>query len=196
MKTILFIAAHADDELTSAGTLIKLIQEGHDVIYLALSTCGNEALKGECENACNEIGITDIKTEDYPVRHFNAHRQEILQTLIDWRNKLEPDIIFCPATLDLHQDHQVVNSEVKRAFKKHDIFGYDFCWNTNETRLQGPSEIDVDQLERKITAMSHYHSQQHRPYFDPFFIRSLAKVRGVQFGVDHAEAFEVIRAYI
>lgn len=45
----------------------------------------------------------------------------------------------------------------------------------------------------KIGALKCYKSQFLRKYADEDFIRSLAKVRGIQIGIDCAECFEVIR---
>ena len=45
-------------------------------------------------------------------------------------------------------------------------------------------------------AIKKYKAQEHRLYMDEKFIRSLAKVRGVQIGASYAEAFEVVRLII
>ena len=48
-------------------------------------------------------------------------------------------------------------------------------------------------MKRKINALKEYKSQAKKNYFNPDFIRSLAKTRGIQFGTTYAECFEVIR---
>jgi len=49
------------------------------------------------------------------------------------------------------------------------------------------------QLNKKIKAIKAYQSQSHRNYMQEDFIRSLAKVRGVQCNNEFAEAFEVYK---
>lgn len=51
-------------------------------------------------------------------------------------------------------------------------------------------------VQRKILALKEYQSQGQRDYLSAEFIYSLAKARGVQVGVEYAEAFEVVRLFI
>jgi hypothetical protein len=55
------------------------------------------------------------------------------------------------------------------------------------------SVLTEDNLNKKLEALSYYKSQKERFFFEGNFIKSLAKTRGVQIGVNFAEAFEVIR---
>ena len=45
----------------------------------------------------------------------------------------------------------------------------------------------------KVNALKEYKSQAHRSYADEDFIRSLARIRGVQIGAQYAEVFEMVR---
>jgi hypothetical protein len=56
--------------------------------------------------------------------------------------------------------------------------------------------LNENHVNAKVNALSKYNSQGFREYLSPDFIRSLAKTRGVQSGLDYAEAFEVIRLFI
>jgi hypothetical protein len=44
-----------------------------------------------------------------------------------------------------------------------------------------------------VNALKEYNSQSHRNYMQEDFIRSLAKVRGVQCNSEYAEAFEMYK---
>ena len=46
-----------------------------------------------------------------PVRKFLNTDKDILQSMIDLKNKIEPDIIFMPSLTDIHQDHTCVAQE-------------------------------------------------------------------------------------
>jgi hypothetical protein len=46
---------------------------------------------------------------------------------------------------------------------------------------------------KKVEALKEYKSQAHRAYANEEFIKSLARVRGVQINTNYAEAFEILR---
>ncbi len=48
-------------------------------------------------------------------------------------------------------------------------------------------------MERKVAALAHYASQQHRNYANPEYIRNLARTHGLNVNRDFAEVFEVYR---
>ena len=54
-------------------------------------------------------------------------------------------------------------------------------------------ELSGEQLTKKIDGLAKYESQAFRPYANADFIRSLARVRGVQVNTEYAEAFEAVR---
>jgi hypothetical protein len=73
------------------------------------------------------------------------------------------------------------------------MLGYEIPWNNLDFRTSCFVPLAETHLERKIRALSHYQSQQHRDYASEKFVRSLAVTRGTQIGSQYAEAFEVIR---
>lgn len=194
MSKVLFIAAHADDELTSAATLVKLLARGDSVTYVALTYLDNPVLLKESQAATAALGVTDLHYYNFPCRLFNSKRQDILEVLVKWNMDLKPHIVFCPSSRDLHQDHKVVFDECQRAFKTQEVYGWIMPWNQILTYANCPSKITIEQLEQKVTAMAKYETQKAKDYFNPEYIRSLAKVCGVQFKCEYAESFEVIRS--
>ena len=197
MKKILAIGAHCDDiELGCGATLAKLIKEGAEVKYIAFSICKIDSLADECYRATKELGIREAEILFFSHRTLHERRQDVLGRLIEFRDSFKPDTIFTHSSASIHQDHQVVHQESIRAFKGSvNIFGYEDSWNyiQQEQELNCLSQISEAHLETKIRALSHYKSQSHRAYMNPDFIRSLAVVRGVQFGLQLAEAMSVIR---
>ena len=205
---ILVISAHADDaEDALGGTIGRLIEEGHETHYLALSICEEsvppgfprDVLHTECLASTKVLGIpADLVTiKRLPVRRFPDHRQEILDEFIGLRKQVEPEVVFGPSTADVHQDHATVTGEVVRAFRRtSSIFGYDFPWNVLYTaKLDLFYELNERHLARKVEALQHYKSQltKENNCLTEEYVRSLAIERGNRVGVRYAEAFEVVR---
>ncbi len=202
---VLVLSPHTDDsELGAGGTISRLRREGHDIYYVAFSTCDESypdshqgLLRAEFENVMDLIEPREYFVLDYTVRRFNERRQDVLEDLIRIRDDVQPDLVIGPSLEDFHQDHVVVANEMVRAFKTgSSIITYELPWNhvTFETEMfYKLTEADVD---RKIEQLSMYESQtdqKERLYFREEFIRGLASVRGVQCDSLYAEAFSVIR---
>lgn len=201
---ILVLAPHTDDgELGMGGTIHRLIEEGNEVHYAAFSTAEQSlpdsfekgTLLKEVQSATRSLGIAseNLHVYQYEVRKFSYHRQEILEDIIKLRADVGPEMVFSPTTNDLHQDHLVISSEGIRAFKKINLLAYELPWNNLNFRTDYFMELNENNLQAKLDALSKYASQEGRDYFDPAFIRSLAKMRGVQIGLNLAESFEIIR---
>lgn len=201
--TVLVLGAHTDDEFGCSGTVVRLLEQGSQVHYAVFSTCEEsvppgwapDILEQECRKSCAALGIApgQLHLFDYRVRHFPAHRQEILEDLVKLRLQIKPDLVLLPALDDLHQDHQTIAREGLRAFKFSSVLGYELPMNTITFQHACFVGLTEAHLRRKIDALMEYRSQHFRPYVNEEFLRGLAKVRGVQAGVEYAEAFEVLR---
>ncbi len=204
IKNVLILAPHTDDgELGAGGFISKLIEEGANVYYAAFSTASesipvgfpSDILISEVKAATKELGIlpANLFIYNYTVRKLNYVRQEILEELINLKKKIDFDLILMPSLNDIHQDHSTIANEGLRAFKTKSIMSYELIWNNLTFNTQAYVELEERHVNRKIQALKQYASQGRRDYLSEDFIRSLAVVRGVQFGVPYAEAFEVIR---
>ena len=168
---VLAIGAHYDDvELGCGGTIMRLIDSGHEVYYLGFSDIGSKDLKHECLCSVAELGIKNIELLEFPSRFFHTQRQAILELLCERKRQIQPDIIFTHGSFDCHQDHQVIHQESKRAFKGLTMFGYNHIWNVVSQVKHISFSIDTP---KKIRALRNYKSQQHREYFDPEYIEAM-----------------------
>jgi len=205
-KKILVLAPHTDDaELGCGGTIARLLEEGAQVHVAVFSTAEDSlpvgtrygTLKDEFYNAMSimEISSENLTVHDYPVRRLSYHRQEVLESLIELRTRIQPETVLLPAGTDLHQDHQVVNVEGLRAFKDITVWGYELPWNHVEFSANAFVVLDESHLQKKWLALQSYKTQLElsRPYFSWEFVQSLARIRGIQVKTSYAEAFEVIR---
>ncbi|MDO9056596.1 MAG: PIG-L deacetylase family protein [Sulfuricurvum sp.] len=201
---VLVLAPHTDDgELGAGGTISKLIESGKNVYYAAFSTAEEsipdgfekDILKKEVRNATKKLGIKpeNLFIFNYEVRKLNYVRQEILEELIQLRQKLSIDLVLMPSLNDIHQDHTTVAQEGLRAFKTKTILGYELIWNNLSFNTTAFIKLDKQHIQKKADALKEYTSQQGRDYMSEEFIFSLAKARGVQIGAQFAESFEVIR---
>lgn len=195
-QTIIALSAHTDDaELGMGATLYNLTQSGREVMVVSLSSPKVELVE-EFKKASKVLGVTPINMS-YSRRRFPTQRQEILDSLIELREQYEPEVIFLPSKEDRHQDHAVVHSEAIRAFPyAYKMFTYELPWNQISAENMAYSRISKVDVDAKIRALKCYKSQSRHHYFSPTFIRSLAKVRGVQIKQTYAEAFGVIRDFI
>jgi LmbE family N-acetylglucosaminyl deacetylase len=204
INRVLVLAPHTDDgEIGCGGTMVRFVEEGKDVYYVAFSTARTSVrpefpdniLEIEVREATRVLGVASghLIIHSFPVRHFPEHRQAILQALVDLRQQIRPELVLVPSPHDIHQDHQVIAAEGLRAFKRHTILGYEEPWNNIifETRCFIP--LEHHHIVKKIEALHCYQSQAHRAYLDDEFVWSLARTRGTQIEGRYAEAFEVLR---
>jgi LmbE family N-acetylglucosaminyl deacetylase len=206
-KNVLILAPHTDDgELGCGGLISKLIENNAKVVYAAFSTAEEsvpahfpkDILKTEVKNATKRLGILpeNLIIFNYQVRKLNYVRQEILEELIKLRKSSSFDLVLLPSLNDIHQDHSTIAHEGLRAFKNTTILGYELIWNNLTFNTQCFVKLEKRHLENKVNALKEYSSQGFRDYLSEDFIYSLAKARGVQIGVEYAEAFEVIRLFL
>ena len=203
-QRIIVLAPHTDDgELGCGGSIVKYIEEGHEVYYVTFSSCRESVPKGlpkntlevEVRAATKVLGIDEnhLILFKYPVRHFWEHRQNILEDMVKIQRKINPSLIFMPLHNDLHQDHQIIANEGLRAFKKSSILAYEMPWNNISFRTEAFIKLNDSHIERKIKALKEYKSQKSRTYINEQFVRSLSYTRAVSVGAEYAEAFEVVR---
>ena len=203
-RNVVVLAPHTDDgELGAGGTISKLIECGANVYYLAFSTAQQSVpnefpkniLEVELFSALLHLGIPkdNIFVYNYQVRKLNYFRQEILERLIQQKKKLVPDLVFIPSLSDIHQDHSTIAQEGLRAFKTTTILSYELIWNNLVFNATSFVKLNEKQLSQKAESLMAYQSQRGRVYMNREFVFSLAKARGVQFGCEYCECFEVVR---
>ncbi len=199
----LVLCAHTDDEFGCAGTMVRLVEAGCEVRYLALSRCEASVpfglpvgvLEQEARRCTARLGLPAglVDVGRFPVRHFPAHRQEILERLVAVEREFVPEVVLLPSSFDVHQDHHTVYEEGVRAFRRSSILGYELPQNLISFSNSAFVALGTAHLDCKAAALAEYRSQAFRPYSGEDFLRGLARVRGAQCGAEAAEAFEVVR---
>jgi LmbE family N-acetylglucosaminyl deacetylase len=203
-ERVLVLAPHTDDgEFGCGGTMVRLVEAGVDVRYVAFSIATKslpdgfppDTLAREVKEATTELGIPaeSLTVHDFEVRTFPDRRQDILELLIGLWEEWKPDAVFQPSLHDVHQDHQVIAAEGLRAFKRTTVLGYEIPWNNFDFSYQAYFALTEAQIERKVAALTKYASQQHRRYSDPEYIRNVARTHGINVNREYAEVFQVYR---
>ena len=204
--TVLVLAPHTDDgELGAGASIAKWCREGNTIHYVAFSACETiqlaeprDILRGECINATEQLGLAPSNTRilDFEVRHFARDRQGVLDAMVKLNAALRPDLVLVPSSDDTHQDHFVVSDEARRAFKHTRILGYEAPWNNFRFETTAFVSLTQEDLERKVAALSQFVTQSGRPYMDRAYQEAQLRFRGVQAGVQYAEAFQVLRWFL
>lgn len=206
---VLVLAPHTDDaELGCGATISRFLADGIEVHVATFSVAEDSLpsgshkmrLRDEFLQSMAVLGVPEkrCRVYNYRVRRFSEHRQEVLDTLIELRRIVKPDMVLSPAASDIHQDHQVIYAEALRAFKDITIFGYELPWNQINFCANAFVIVEQLHLDAKWNALRAYVSQLEigRPYFTEDFIKGLARVRGAQVKTDFAEAFELVKIRI
>ena len=207
IKKALVLGPHPDDvEFGCMGTLLKLIEKGVEVHYAVFSMCEKSVPKGlppdvikkELLQVVKELKLPkkNLHLFNYEVRRFPQFRQEILEDLVALNKKINPDLVFLPSSSDIHQDHQTIHMEGKRAFKFNMILGYELPWNNFNFQTDYYTLLDEEKVNEKVRIIGLYASQKSRSYNDEDFLKSLLRIRGTQVKAKYAEAFEVIRLIV
>lgn len=197
-KTIFAIAPHVDDVELGAGGTIYQLGKTNEVYYIGLSLpplVNNDTLLNEFRNSADVLGIKPdhVILKSYDPRNLFDVRMEILQFFYDLNKQYKPDLVFIPNSKDIHQSHEVVFAEGRRAFKYSSILGYELPWNSFDFKMDLFIELSKESVEAKVKAINAYKTQKNRMFFSNDIVGDLARVRGKQIGKEYAECFEVIR---
>ncbi len=219
-KSILVVAAHADDEaLGCAGTIARHVSEGDSVSCL-LMTDGVGA-RGEdrvpeiqrrkiaMEKASLTMGISNIRALDFPDNQMDSiPLLQVVQEIEKAISEHRPHVIYTHFRNDLNVDHRVTFQATLTACRPQvghpvkEILSFEVPSSTEWAADHlGPGFVpkvfvDISNfISIKMAALNDY-SEEMRKSPHPRSIQSikaLATLRGSSIGAEYAEAFEVVR---
>ncbi|MBN2190994.1 MAG: PIG-L family deacetylase [Candidatus Aureabacteria bacterium] len=217
---ILAVVSHPDDEvLGCGGTLIKHAQKKDSVCLCILGkgVASREIAENEkkirvsdtgkdTKQAAGILGVDKIYQFDYPDNMFDSVPMlKIVKDVEKVVDSVKPDVIYTHFGKDLNIDHRITFDSVITACrpvgdrKKIRIFSFETLSSTEwqKTPFNPDYYVNISgQIDSKIKAIREYKGEI-RKYPHPRSeegIRTLAKYRGMQAGVDYAEGFEMIRS--
>lgn len=197
-QTILAISAHIDDVELGAGATIHHLSSDNRVHYVGLSLpplVEREVFMSEFRRSAKHLGLDAerITLRDFDPRNLFDSRTEILQLFYDLNAQFRPDLVLIPNSQDIHQSHEVVCAEARRAFKYKTLLGYELPWNNFEFSMDVFVTVTEEDVAAKVDAINAFETQKHRMFFSNDIVGDLARVRGKQIGREYAECFELIR---
>lgn len=205
-ERILVVSPHTDDgELGCGGTIARMIEDGKEVFYTALSSCEKsvpdgcqkDILRQEVHKALDILGVPKNNRFIYSFenRIFPAIRHQIFEALEDLHKEIQPELVLVPSLEDTHQDHSTTTKEAIRAFRrdKGSLISYELPWNNLSFRTSLYFKLEEKYINKKINALKCYKSQINKRYFSEKFILAIAEARAAQIDAKFAEAFDVIK---
>ena len=198
-KKVLFLGAHPDDIELGCGALLSNIADKSEVRCVTLSdNQSNPALAGLVEEhyasmAILGIGKDSVVVEKFETRNFPRDRQQILEFLYELSVQFQPELVFVHTRADIHQDHQVVTDEALRAFRGVSVLGFDVLRSSYGFFPHFLVNVDEQDVERKLNALSAYETYSQRYYFDPEVVRAALVRHGALAERPYAEGFDILR---
>jgi len=219
MKTVLVVAAHADDEaLGCGGTIARHVEEG-DAVHLVLMADGVNSRRETSETdfarrieaskrAQSILGISSSQSLELPDNQMDsAPLLEIVQKLEPILEEIQPSVVYTHHYGDLNIDHRLTHVAVMTVCRPvpgssvREIYGFEVLSSTEWATQQGspflPNYfVDItQQLQTKLDALEAYAEEMRKtPHSRSMaHVEVLAHHRGYSVGVDAAEAFEVYR---
>lgn len=197
-RTVLAVAPHIDDVELGAGGLLYRLAKCNEVYYIGLSLpplVDSCVFMKEFEASSRVLGIDPDRVilRSYDPRNLFDARSDILQLFYDMSRELKPDLVLIPNSKDIHQSHEVVHAEARRAFKFTTLLGYELPWNSLSFSMDVFVRLTREEVDAKVAAINSYETQKSRLFFSNDIVADLARVRGKQVGHHYAECFELVR---
>jgi len=208
---ILVIAAHSDDEVLGMGGTIKKLVKKRMKVHLCVVTEGAtaqykdkkmiEVRKNFCLQAGKFLGISSFNFLDFPDMKLDSFPQlEINRKLEEIIRKIKPMIVYTAPSHDLNSDHKrvfestlVATRPMKSNVKM--LLSYELPSISKDQFNPNLYEDITKEMEDKIKAFKFYKSEimKYPNVRSTRSIKALASIRGIESGLQYAEAFRIIR---
>ena len=219
-KTVLVVAAHADDESFGAGgTLLQLKEQGCKLHWLIMSkvwqprwskeACAKRA--ADIERVAQRYSFDSVEQWDFPDNRMDDHPiDDYQQKMIKVLNQHQPDTILTPGPWDWNWEHrlafEVIESSTKPAYTSYvrQILAFEIPsstdWAFRAYRHFVPNYyVEISSvLEQKVEACMLYSTEcAEFPHpRSPEGVRHTAAMRGMECGKKAAECFFVARMIV
>lgn len=219
--SLLIVAAHHDDEaIGCGGTIARLSKKLGVEIGVVFVTDGATGVDNsgswesneivdvrlrESERAAKVLGISFLENLNEPAQRVSSESQKVFHRLINIIRTRKPDLVITHTGGDRHRDHRACNALVVEACWKSwesihpelgEVHRVQDVWSMEISDLHDEVdfvvEIDTLELEKKLSALDEYKSQQALTEHISGMVRGLAAVRGRMIGVPLGEGFKRI----
>ena len=182
------VSPHPDDEtLGAGGTILKLISQGEEIVWLNVTNMKPEygysikkkkkradqieqVKKATGYSAFYDLGLQPAALDQYM-------KTDIISKMKDVFDEIRPELVFLPSPQDAHSDHRIVYecalacTKAFRAPYVRKILCMDIISETNFSvePFNANCYINISQfIEKKLNIMAHYQSE----FLEPPFPRS------------------------
>lgn len=217
MDKVLVVCAHPDDEVLGVGgTLLKHVKNGDEVYTLILgdgetSRDNNNIAKrnNQAQQVADFAGFKKLFTENLADNKFDSIALlDIVKKIEKVINEVKPTIIYTHFSNDLNVDHQITFKAILTAcrpqpnFSVKKILTFETLSSTEWQKKERNNVFcptvynDIKNFIENKKKMLEIYQDEIREYPHPRSIQGveiLAKFRGLEVGLEYAEAFEAIR---
>jgi len=216
---VLAIGCHPDDiEVACAGTMAKYVKEGHNVTvcHVANGDMGHAIIQpkelremriGEAKNAGALAGIKVVTCDIGDVVVYDGQKEQ-RDKVVDVIRAAQPDVIITHSPNDYMPDHTAVSklvfdasfvasvphykTEVDAIAKVTPLYYMDTLAGVNfipteYVDITDTIDLKLQMLECHISQMKWMRDHDNIDFAE--FVRTCARFRGLQCGVQYAEAF-------
>lgn len=216
-NNILIVVSHPDDELLWMWwTIQKLVKQWKKVSILLLAKTWNARLSDDpnvrwnhFNTVAQDLGITKVFHDEFPDTGFDTiPLLNIIRKIEQVVSKVKPEVVYTHFFNDLNVDHCITSKAVITALRPIEKYRFvkkiylfevlsstewKFWW---EDFSPNHFENIGDFIDKKKNLLSVYSSEindfPHPRSYE--WIETLAKYRGMQCWIKHAEAFMLYRS--
>lgn len=220
---VLVVAAHPDDEvLGCGGAIARLLSSGKEVHVLILGGITTsrykssdkeeswklKAFKNESEKCAKSLGITSLTRRNLKDNRFDSVPLiKVIKYVEGLKKKVKPDLVLTHDFSDLNIDHRIVHQAVMTAFRpsadyrstaiaSFEVPSSTECQDQEMVSFKPNSYVNITPyISKKLKALGCYKSELKK-FPHPRSLKGvevLSKKRGMEAGLNNAEAFRIIR---
>lgn len=204
---VLVVSAHHDDlELGCGGTVARLLERGHRVVSLVLTTSGYRNAQGAVvrsdEQAAAEAAAA-ARTLGYQLVAHDGDAMDLALTdantckIVEAVQEYHIDTIFTHWPGDTHPIHQrVTTMAIQSSRRVPRVFGFAVNWYIGPAPFHPTTFVALSEphWQRKIAALACYESEFGRAGASWVeYLDRQTRNFGVQLGVHRAEGFVTIK---
>lgn len=202
-KKIVCFGGHPDDpESGCGGTLARLVNNGHEVVIIYLTT-GEAGIEGkshseaaairkqEAINACAVLKARPVFVGqiDGDTIMDNAWLAKVQKLIADEK----PDLVFTHWPVDSHKDHQIASLLMIQTWVRSEhrfpLYFFEVCTGEQTMTFRPTDYVDITETQEQKRKAVYYHVSQDPPGIYGCGHASMEDFRGRELGVKAAEAF-------
>ena len=196
IQRILCLGAHSDDiEIGCGGTLLNLAQQhpGLEVVWVVFSAADRRAAEARrsARSFLQGVARRRVLVKQFRMSYFPFEGARIKEFFEHLKDVTQPDLVFTHYRDDRHQDHRVVSDLAWNTFRNHLILEYEIPKYDGDLGIPNafvPLSDEISQKKVRLL-MQHFQTQSNKHWFSEDLFLALMRLRGMECGVHHAEAF-------